>query len=197
MKLLRWRLFCNYNNPMTKSFLAKLAGIEDEEEETASQTSPQEIEIRQSVRNPIIEETESQSIDENAFVQEFAPSESAGEEKTWLEGGTEGQLAIDVYQTPESIVIKSTIAGARPEEIDISINNDMVTIRGQRFEDATTNEEDYLYQEIYWGGFSRSIVLPVEVNADESEAALKNGVLTITLPKAKKTKSISVKVKGE
>lgn len=182
---------------MPKSFLAKLAGIEDEEEERSIKTSPEEIEIRQSVGDPIMEEIEPQGIDANAFAQEFTPSESTPEEKTWLEGGTEGQLAIDVYQTPESIVIKSTIAGARPEDIDISINNDMVTIRGQRSEEATTNEEDYLYQEIYWGGFSRSIVLPVEVNADESEAALKNGILTITLPKAKKTKSISVKVKGD
>lgn len=180
--------------------MAKLSGIEDEEEERSNKTPPQEIEIRQSAKNPLDEQTVVQNTVADNFVQEFAEQaeqEVLSEEKTWLEGGTEGQLAIDVYQTPESIVIKSTIAGARPEDIDISISNDMVTIRGQRFEEANTSEEDYLYQEVYWGGFSRSIVLPVEINADESEASLKNGVLTVVLPKAKKTKSISVKVKGE
>lgn len=185
---------------MARSFLAKLAGIEDEEEKSSTEgMSDQEIEIRQGVKNSTKDDVDENQkrVDSNRFVQEFAQDEAASEEKNWIEGGTEGQLAIDVFQTPEEIIIKSTIAGAKPEDIDISINNDMVTIRGQRMGEVNASEEDYLYQEIYWGGFSRSIVLPVEVNADESEASLKNGVLTIKLPKAKKTKSISVKVRGE
>lgn len=113
----------------------------------------------------------------------------------WLEDGyAEGQLSIDVYQTPKDLIVKSTIAGVKPEDIDISINNDMLTIRGKRelVEDVKT--EDYLYKECYWGAFSRSVILPMEVKAEKINAYLEDGVLTITLPKAK-PKNISIKVK--
>ncbi len=118
------------------------------------------------------------------------------EEGEWLgEEQEEGQLSIDVYQTPEAIVVKSTIAGVKPEDIDISINNDMLTIRGKRETKEEIKDEDYLYRECYWGSFSRSIILPVEIEAEKVEAELENGVLTIILPKAKASKQISVKVK--
>jgi len=121
-------------------------------------------------------------------------SQAADEE--WLGGDyDEGQLSIDVYQTPEAIVVKSTIAGVKPEEIDISINNDMLTIRGKREAREKIAEENYLIKECYWGGFSRSIILPVEVEAENVEAAIDNGVLTVVLPKAKNAKQISIKVK--
>lgn len=117
-------------------------------------------------------------------------------EDEWLDDDyEEGQLSIDVYQTPENIVVKSTIAGVDPEDIDISINNDMLTIRGKRESKETIKEDDYLYRECYWGSFSRSIILPVEVKANGIEATLENGILTITLPKSKTTRQISVKVK--
>jgi len=118
-----------------------------------------------------------------------------GDDKWLNEDYEEGQLSVDVYQTKESIVIKSTIAGVKPEDIDISINNDMITIRGRREIEETITEDDYFYQECYWGGFSRSIILPVEIIPEKVDASLKNGVLTVKLPKAKKTQSISVKVK--
>lgn len=124
--------------------------------------------------------------------------ESSGlyESEEWLEEDyEEGQLSIDVYQTPGSLIVKSTIAGVKPEDIDISINNDMLTIRGKREMGETVRDEDYLYRECYWGNFSRSIILPLEVEADNVEACLQNGVLTITLPKAKSAKQISVKVR--
>ncbi|MFH1523104.1 MAG: Hsp20/alpha crystallin family protein [Patescibacteria group bacterium] len=117
-------------------------------------------------------------------------------ENEWIDGDyEEGQLSIDVYQTPKKIIIKSTIAGVKPEDIDISINNDMLTIRGKREGGEEIEEDNYLYKECYWGTFSRSIILPVEVEANKIEAVLENGVLTITLPKAKTAKQISVKVK--
>ncbi|MFH1428035.1 MAG: Hsp20/alpha crystallin family protein [Patescibacteria group bacterium] len=117
-----------------------------------------------------------------------------GEE--WIdEEYEEGQLSIDVYQTAKAIIVKSTIAGVKPDEIDISINNDMLTIRGKREHQEEVNEDDYLYRECYWGSFSRSVILPVEIQADKIEAVLENGVLTITLPKAKTSKQITVKVK--
>jgi len=119
-------------------------------------------------------------------------------QEQWLEEDyEEGQLSVDVYQTKDAIVIKSTIAGVRPEDIDISINNDMVTIKGKRELESTISEDDYFYQECYWGGFSRSIILPIEIIADKVDASLKNGVLTISLPKTKKTQAFSIKVKEE
>ncbi|MDO8668497.1 MAG: Hsp20/alpha crystallin family protein [bacterium] len=106
----------------------------------------------------------------------------------------EGQLSIDVYQTPNKLVVKSTIAGVKPENIDISINNDMLTIRGKRLCQEEISEENYLIKECYWGGFSRSVILPVEVEAEKVEASIDNGVLTVILPKAKSAKQIFIKV---
>lgn len=118
------------------------------------------------------------------------------EESGWMDDGyEEGQLSIDVYQTPEAIVVKSTIAGVKSEDIDISINNDMLTIRGKREEEEPIEDGDYLYRECYWGSFSRSIILPVEVKAEKIEAILENGVLTVILPKERSGKQISVKIK--
>lgn len=120
------------------------------------------------------------------------------EENDWLnEEYEEGQLSIDVYQTPTKIVVKSTIAGVKSEDIDISINNDMLTIRGKREMQEKIQEESYLYKECYWGSFSRSIILPVEIDADNIDASLENGVLTVTLPKAKVAKQITIKVKDK
>lgn len=109
-----------------------------------------------------------------------------------------GQLAVDVYQTKNEIIIKSTIAGVRTEDIDIAINNDMITIRGKREKDREVVEDDYFYRECYWGGFSRSIILPVDIKSDKVKANMKNGVLTIALPKADKVNKVTVvKVKEE
>ena len=118
-------------------------------------------------------------------------------EKDWLDENCEGQLSVDVYGTDDEIVIKSTIAGVKPEDIDISINNDMLTIRGERTQQEEVGIDEYYYQECYWGGFSRSVILPVEVEGDKVSASIKNGVLTVRLPKARKSKSISIQVKEE
>ena len=108
----------------------------------------------------------------------------------------EGQLTIDVYQTEGEIIIKSTIAGVKPEDLDVTINNDMVVIKGERKNEEVVSNENYYYQECYWGGFSRSVVLPAEVVSDKAEASLKNGILTIKLPKADTTKSKKIQVRG-
>ena len=108
----------------------------------------------------------------------------------------DGQLTIDMYQTENEIVIKSTIAGVRPEDIDVSINNDMITIRGARHMEEEVSEDRYYYQECYWGSFSRSVVIPVDVLSDKIEASLKNGILTIRLPKADVNKIKKIQVRG-
>jgi len=107
----------------------------------------------------------------------------------------EGQLAVDVYQTPSEIVIKAPIAGVKPEEIEVSIAEDVVTIKGERKSDKTITKENYYYQECYWGTFSRSIVLPVAADTENASATFRNGILTLMIPKEAKAKTKTVKVK--
>jgi len=176
---------------MAKSFFEKLTGapIEDNNK-----------------NDEIIEETENTfkpEISEKRTTKKAAKSVKKieaeideKEEKDWLGAASEeeGQLTIDVYQTPSDIVIKSTVAGVKPEDIDISITNDMVTVRGKRRKEEEVNTEDYYYQELYWGTFSRSVILPVEVDADRAKADIKSGILTIKLPKSEKIKTKKIKV---
>jgi HSP20 family protein len=122
----------------------------------------------------------------------------------WFNEEYEGELSVDVYQSGKNIVVKSTIAGVRPEDLEIYLHNDLLTIRGKRSSgleessaDAEAGGSDYFYKECYWGGFSRSIILPVEVQADHVEATLKNGILKIVMPIAQKSKLINVKVKED
>lgn len=121
---------------------------------------------------------------------DFAPTEEAQE---WISHEEEGQLSVDVFEKDDQVVIKSTIAGIKPEDLDISIENDMVTIRGHRHEEDMERGRDYYLQECYWGNFSRTIILPVHIKGDEAQASIKNGVLTITIPKMNKTAKIDVK----
>ncbi len=117
-----------------------------------------------------------------SLIQEDEPTISA-----WLENeqtAEEGQLAIDVFHDDEKIVIKSTIAGALSENIKISLHNDMLTIKGRREPIENIPLENYLFLECYWGPFSRSIILPAEVDSKKVEAEIENGVLTVTLKKA-------------
>ena len=108
----------------------------------------------------------------------------------------EGQLNIDMYQTKDNVIIKSTIAGVRPEDIDITVANDMVTIKGARKKEEAIAQDDYFYQECYWGNFSRSVIIPVDIDSESIEADLKDGILTVIIPKAAKAKTKKVRVKG-
>ncbi len=116
----------------------------------------------------------------------------------WMEeSAEEGQLTLDVFQTPTEIIIKSIVAGVKPEDLDVSISHEMITIKGKREETHKVEKESYFYQELYWGSFSRSILLPQEVDPDEADANLKGGILTIKLPKLNKEKIQKLKIKGE
>ena len=106
----------------------------------------------------------------------------------------EGQLAIDVYETAAEIVIKSTIAGAKVEDLDVGIEDNVVNIRGSRHKEEKIKGENYLYQECYWGAFSRSIILPTEVDSEKAHASLKDGILTIKIPKLKKEREKKIKI---
>jgi len=115
----------------------------------------------------------------------------------WMDTETEtdGELTVDVYQTPEMVVIKSMIAGVRPEDLDVTITRDLVIIRGHREEERVADEGDYLARELYWGSFSRSISLPEEIDVDEAEAVEKHGLLILKLPKLDKKRESKLKVK--
>ena len=119
----------------------------------------------------------------------------AGEEKKWFE--SEGQLTVDVYQTDKEIVIQSAIAGIEPENLDITIENDLVIIKGNRKRKFIEEKKNYFYQECYWGRFSREIILPAEVDNSRVKATIENGILTIKLPKIEKVKTKKITIKAE
>lgn len=116
---------------------------------------------------------------------------------SFLEEEGEGQLTIDVYHTDDDIIIESTIAGVDHDDVDIDITSDAVTIRGERKRSNEIAEENYLYQECYWGKFSRSIILPQEIDPDKAKAEFKNGILRIRLSKIDKAKTRKLKLRKE
>jgi HSP20 family protein len=130
------------------------------------------------------------SFEEEALMGKAAPKVAAPEH----EG--EAQLTVDVYQTPDTIIIRALVAGVRPEDLDINITRDMVTISGKRIEQKEVEENDYVYRELFWGAFARTVVLPAEVDVDLAEAAEKHGLLTIKLPKVNKDRQTKLKVRG-
>ena len=109
---------------------------------------------------------------------------------------SDGQLPVDVHQTASDIIIRSFVAGVRPDELSISISRDMVEIAGTRTEREQISSPDYFSRELFWGSFSRTIMLPQEVDVDASSANAKDGLLTIILPKLDKAKQTKLKVKA-
>ena len=115
----------------------------------------------------------------------------------WVEEETsEGQLMVDMYQTPDEVVIQTMVAGVRPEDLSVSIGRDMITLKGHREGQKNVNEDDFFYKELYWGTFSRTILLPHEIDVDRAEASEKNGLLTLRLPKIDKARQTKLKVKS-
>ena len=115
----------------------------------------------------------------------------------WMEEeNDELELTVDVYQTPTDIILQTMVAGVKPEDLELTIARDMVTIRGKREENRNIDEENYFIKELYWGKFSRTISLPQEVEPEEVEATEKHGLLTIKLQKVDKEKRTSIKVKS-
>jgi HSP20 family protein len=96
-----------------------------------------------------------------------------------------GQLAVDVYETKEKLLVKARTAGVNKSELDVSIADNTLSIRGTLSAGTEDGVENYFVQECYWGEFSRSIALPVPVKEDEIEAVLKDGVLTVSFTKVK------------
>ncbi len=158
---------------------------EDEDEEEESEVEEDESETEVPVQGNY-QDPEPVSVGNSSVSQK---------DEEWM-NDYEGALNIDMYQTKDNVIIKSTIAGVRPDDIDITVANDMVTIKGSRSREEKITNDDYFYQECYWGSFSRSVIVPVDIDSEQIEADLKDGILTIIIPKAAKAKTKKVKVKG-
>lgn len=132
-------------------------------------------------------------------------------DEDWQEDHQEGQLAVDVINTEKKLIVISTIAGVDTEKFEVYIHNDLLTIRGTRVvpvEEGNTNSDheptqigeeniEFLYQECFWGKFSRTIVLPVDVKGDKAKAEYKNGILVVKIPKRKTGSKIDIKIVDE
>ena len=112
----------------------------------------------------------------------------------FAETSTEGNLAVDVFQTQKEIVIKAPVAGVDKENIEIEAKPDQVTIRGERKEEKEVDEGNYYAKECFWGSFTRTVSLPVEGDPENANVTFKNGILTVRIPKSKKHQTVKLKV---
>lgn len=115
----------------------------------------------------------------------------------WLAPTEAGALAVDMYETEDAVVVKSAIPGIKPEDIDITVTGDTLTIKGETKFEEEVKEENYVRREMRYGSFVRSLPVPVSVVADKAEAEFENGVLTLTLPKAEEVKPKAIQIKAK
>ena len=187
-----------------KSFLEKIVGSEKEKQEGDEVSR---IEVNDDFENEISEimknsadfenhdgEGSDNIKEEGHVVGENVESESGNQDWNEKENIEDGQLTVDVYKIKDYIVIKSIIGGVRSEDLDISVTSDMVTIKGKRNNLDEVKLDDYYYQECFWGNFSRSIILPCDIKTEGVEALIKNGILTLRLPKIEKNSLTKIKV---
>lgn len=125
-----------------------------------------------------------------------APAPAVQDDADWDEdeAAVPGQLAVDVYESKERLFVKARTAGVNKDDLDVSIADNVLTVRGTLSSGDEVEAENYHIQECYWGEFSRSITLPVSVKEDEVEAVLKDGVLTIAFNKVKQDTVKKIKV---
>lgn len=145
-------------------------------------------------------ESAEESFDDGAESKEKSEKKSAAALASPAGGPAsdeEGELLVDVYHTPDEIVIQAILGGVERDEIDISATQDMITIRARREHPEEAGRENYYNQELYWGTFSRSIMLPQEIDIDATKANFSNGLLTIRLSKIDKERVEKIKVKME
>lgn len=178
---------------MAKSFFERLTGsvrVSDETKEPILNpkiVAPQPLKAKK--KNGSAAEERRAVLHPIAAEGERIPEETEAAEEE------EGQLTVDIYDDGPHIVIQSTVAGVKPEDIDISLQEDTLVIRGSRKRQHEVEEGNFYYKELYWGTFSRSIILPEEVEFQKADAVIKHGLLTVKLPKKDKgLKQIRVKV---
>lgn len=180
------------------SFFEKLKqdiGIEETEEETAVKKDKFLEEGK-----PQRKERKNEKPRGRAVKKELSPAKVSTDKPSFKQG-PEAQLSLDVYETGEELVIQSTIAGVKAKDVDVSVENGVVTIRGNRQkpdkEEPPFRERKYFYQECYWGPFSRQVILPEEVEETKIEANIKDGILTLKMPKIRKKRERRIIIEEE
>lgn len=133
--------------------------------------------------------------EEDAVDEEIVENEEEGGKNFLGDNAEDAQLTVDLYQSPSEIILQTIVAGVKPEDLEISINREMITIKGKRERLHTVSGDDFFFQELFWGSFSRTIVLPEEVDVDAAEAHEQNGLLTIRLPKIDRKKIQQLRVR--
>lgn len=178
-----------------KSFLSKVTDFDKDEKVETMSKDENKINIDDANKENTNEDKFQDSVDENSSEKEEIDKKWITDEESTSD--EEGQLTVDVYKAKDLIIIKSIIGGVRPEDLDISVTSDMVTIKGKRSNSNNVVPDDYYYQECFWGNFSRSIILPNDIKTEGVEATIKNGILTVKLPKIEKNSSMKIEVKSE
>lgn len=174
-----------------KSFFERLAGsISVDDEDNDLDFTPEEDELEEEVPIKHVGKRAETSLPKS---RAHATRVSEDEDEMEME---EGELSVDVYQTSNEIIIEAMVAGVKPEDLHLSITRDMVTIKGRRDGNTQVTHDDYFYKELYWGSFTRTILLPHEVEIEEAEAVEKHGLLIIRLPKLDKARQAKLKVKS-
>lgn len=123
------------------------------------------------------------------FEESFLPSTFFG-----LEASPAVALPIDMYETDDHLVVKATVPGVKPEDIEVTVTGDLLTIKGEFKSEEKTEKRNYLRQERRYGSFCRQVSLPVGVDSNKAQATFENGVLTLELPKVAEAKAKSIKV---
>mgnify|MGYP000906793280 CR=1 FL=1 len=173
-----------------KTFFERLAGsitVEDDDEDIVD------------INNEDFEDDEMEEVPVKTKRSSAAPAAAKRPAHVVVEDEYEeevGELSVDVYQTQTEIIIEAMVAGVKPEDLHLSITRDMVTIKGRREANGQIADDDYFYRELYWGNFSRTILLPHEIEIEEAEAVEKHGLLIIRMPKVDKARQAKIKVKS-
>lgn len=113
----------------------------------------------------------------------------------WFAPASAVELAIDMYETKDDVVVKAALPGIKPDQVEVTITGDTLSIRGESTEENQVKEENYIRKERRFGSFCRTITLPGGIKADKADAVFENGVLTLKIPKAEETKPKTIKVK--
>ncbi len=188
-----------------RSFFERLTGsvnIDDDEMETEEEFETTAPIARSESRNDMPRDISRdaarfapKSSSRNIFAREREDERQAV--STWNEEPAgEGELSLDVFQTPDDIIVRAMIPGVRKDDMDISISRDSITIKGSRKEDKIIADQDYVVRELYWGAFSRTVQFPHEVDIEHAEATENQGMLTIKLPRVDKQRQAKLRIKS-
>ncbi len=143
-----------------------------------------------------LDDSESPDVPVKKAKDEARLSNSEERKVDWNDEHEDAELSVDVYQTPNDVIVETMVAGVKPEDLSINITRDMIIIKGKRESSKIISEENYLSRELYWGSFARTIILPQEVEPEEAEAIERHGLLVIKIPKVDRAKKTMLKVKS-